>query len=167
MHMGCDDGDVLAAAYKAAASVCDPELPVLTIHDLGVLRGVEMNNGVVEVSITPTYSGCPAMDTIALDIELALAKAGVAPARVKRVLAPAWTTDDMSPEAHEKLRQAGIAPPSGSSRLNALRGGSDSPSCPLCGAVNTEKLSEFGSTACKSLWRCLSCREPFDHFKCH
>jgi ring-1,2-phenylacetyl-CoA epoxidase subunit PaaD len=154
------DEDLAAAAYRAAASVCDPELPILTIRDLGVLRGVSVNGGVVEVTITPTYSGCPAMDTIALDIELALAKAGIWPVRVKRAIAPAWTTADMSPEAHIKLREAGIAPPA---RLS----GGQRMACPLCGSEKTEKLSEFGSTACKSLWRCLSCREPFDHFKCH
>lgn len=152
------DDEILSAAYRAAASVCDPELPVLTIEDLGVLRGVSLKDGVVEVSITPTYSGCPAMDAIALDIELALARAEIAPARVKRVLAPAWTTDDLSSAAHEKLRQFGIAPPQ--KRSEAVP-------CPLCGSPATEKLSEFGSTACKSLWRCLSCKEPFDHFKCH
>jgi ring-1,2-phenylacetyl-CoA epoxidase subunit PaaD len=151
--------DVLSAAYRAAASVCDPELPVLTIEDLGVLRGVSLKEGVVEVSITPTYCGCPAMDRIALDIELALAKADIAPARVKRVLSPAWTTDDLSPAAHEKLRQFGIVPPQ--------KGADKGVPCPVCGSGATEKLSQFGSTACKSLWRCLSCKEPFDHFKCH
>src|SRR5271165_6262998 len=103
--------EILSRAYQAAASVCDPELPVLTIEDLGVLRGVSLNGGVVEVSITPTYSGCPAMDAIALDIELALAKAQVSPVRVKRVLSPAWSTDDLSPAAYEKLSCFGIAPP--------------------------------------------------------
>ncbi len=157
--------DPIGAAYAAAAAVCDPELPPLTIEDLGILRGVALNEGVIEVTITPTYSGCPAMDMIALDIELALAKANVGPARVRRVLSPAWSTDDMTPAAHEKLRAMGIAPPIASGR--ALAQGAREVACPLCGSANTEKLSEFGSTACKSLWRCRSCREPFDHFKCH
>jgi ring-1,2-phenylacetyl-CoA epoxidase subunit PaaD len=158
--------NILAEAYRVASSVCDPELPVLTIEDLGVLRGVSLNDGVIEVSITPTYSGCPAMDVIALEIELALAKADIAPARIKRVLAPAWTSDNLSAAAHDKLKQFGIAPP-GNGRVAALRGGEEDVACPLCGSGETEKLSQFGSTACKSLWRCLACREPFEHFKCH
>ena len=162
-----NEADVLAAAYAAAASVCDPELPPLTIEELGVLRGVSMNDGVIEVAITPTYSGCPAMDMIGLEIELALAKAGVGPARVRRVLSPAWTTDDMTPAARAKLTAMGIAPPELGGRVNALVRGEARVACPFCGSNETEQLSEFGSTACKSLWRCLSCREPFDHFKCH
>lgn len=152
-------------AYDAAAEVCDPEIPVLTIADLGVLRGVEVRDGTVEVAITPTYSGCPAMDMIGLEIQLALARAGIEGALIRHVLSPAWTTDWMSDEGKAKLKAYGIAPPKAKALRRALFG-EESVACPHCGSENTEKISEFGSTACKSLWRCVSCREPFDHFKC-
>ena len=161
-----DDAALRRRAWDAAAQVCDPEIPVLTIADLGVLRGVEVaEDGTVEVAITPTYSGCPAMDVIGLDVELALARAGVDRARIRRVLSPAWTTDWMSQEGRAKLLAYGIAPPATTSSRRALFG-DDGAACPRCGSERTEKISEFGSTACKSLWRCLACREPFDHFKC-
>jgi ring-1,2-phenylacetyl-CoA epoxidase subunit PaaD len=152
-------------AYAAAAQVADPEVPVLTIADLGVLRGVDVVDGTVEVSITPTYSGCPAMSTIALDIEVALAREGIANARIKTVLAPAWTTDWMSEEGKRKLAAYGIAPPKGKAGRRALFG-HETIACPHCGSENTEKIAEFGSTACKALWRCHGCGEPFDYFKC-
>jgi ring-1,2-phenylacetyl-CoA epoxidase subunit PaaD len=153
-------------AWDAAAQVCDPEIPVLTIADLGVLRAVEVaEDGSVEVTITPTYSGCPAMDVIGVDVDLALARAGIDKARIRHVLSPAWTTDWMSEEGRAKLLAYGIAPPAAKSSRRALFG-DDAAACPRCGSERTEKISEFGSTACKSLWRCLSCREPFDHFKC-
>jgi ring-1,2-phenylacetyl-CoA epoxidase subunit PaaD len=153
-------------AWDAAAQVCDPEIPVLTIADLGVLRAVEVaEDGSVEVTITPTYSGCPAMDVIGVDVDLALARAGIDKARIRHVLSPAWTTDRMSEEGRAKLLAYGIAPPAAKSSRRALFG-DDAAACPRCGSARTEKISEFGSTACKSLWRCLSCREPFDHFKC-
>jgi ring-1,2-phenylacetyl-CoA epoxidase subunit PaaD len=146
-------------AWEAAASVADPELPALTIADLGVLRDVTVaRDGTVEVAITPTYSGCPAMAVIAQDVEQALAAAGIPGARVHLVLAPAWTTDWLSEAGRRKLRAEGIAPPA--------PGGAPA-ACPRCGATDTERLAEFGSTACKALWRCRACREPFDHFKCH
>lgn len=158
-------GTLRDRAWAAAAEVVDPEIPVLTIADLGVLRDVAVGaDGAVEVAITPTYSGCPAMTVIALEVETALARAGIA-GRVRTVLAPAWTTDWMSEAGRRKLRAYGIAPPPGSSR-GALFG-TDIVACPRCGSEDTEVLSEFGSTSCKSLWRCLSCREPFDTFKCH
>lgn len=153
-------------AWDAAAAVVDPEIPVLTIADLGVLRGVCLDNGVVEVSITPTYLGCPAMDAIALDVELALAKAGIAPTRVKTVLSPPWTTDWLGEGARRKLAEHGIAPPAGRRSRGALFA-QEPVACPRCGAADTERISEFGSTACKALWRCRECGEPFDHFKCH
>ena len=157
-----------ARAWAAAAAVVDPELPVLTIEDLGVLRDVIVDEaGVVEVAITPTYSGCTAMGVIALDVEVALARAGLQGAVVRTVLSPAWTTDWMSAEGRRKLLEYGIAPPPlpGTGR-GALFGQADV-ACPRCGSDETERLAEFGSTACKALWRCLACREPFDHFKCH
>jgi len=159
--------DILARAEAAAATVVDPEIPVLTIADLGVLRAVRIaRDGKVEVEITPTYSGCPAMATIALEIELALAKAGIEATRVVTVLAPAWSTDWMSPEGRRKLQDYGIAPPLKNTGRRGLFG-IDAVACPRCGSAHTERLAEFGSTACKALWRCLDCREPFDHFKCH
>lgn len=160
-------GEVLRRrAWEAAASVVDPEIPVLTIADLGVLREVTVGDDGVEVAITPTYSGCPAMNMIALEVELALARAGFPDARVRTVLAPAWTTDWMSEEGRRKLKAYGIAPPKKSAGRRALFG-VQSVACPQCGSTDTELLSEFGSTSCKALWRCRTCREPFDYFKCH
>lgn len=153
-------------AWAAAASVCDPEIPVLSIADLGVLRDVQVTDDAVEVTITPTYSGCPAMNMISLEVETALLHAGFANATVRTVLSPAWTTDWMTEEGREKLRAYGIAPPAGPAGRRALFG-QDVVACPRCGARNTERIAEFGSTSCKALWRCNACREPFDYFKCH
>ncbi|HQT76862.1 MAG TPA: phenylacetate-CoA oxygenase subunit PaaJ [Rhodopila sp.] len=153
-------------AWAAAASVCDPEIPVLSIADLGVLRDVQVTDDAVEVTITPTYSGCPAMNMIGLEVETALLRAGFAKAAVRTVLSPAWTTDWMTEEGREKLRAYGIAPPAGPAGRRALFG-QDVVACPRCGARNTERIAEFGSTSCKALWRCNACREPFDYFKCH
>ena len=151
--------------WAVAAEVTDPEIPVLSIADLGVLRDVRVSETGVEVVITPTYSGCPAMNMIALEIELALEKAGLGPVRVKTVLAPAWTTDWMSQAGRDKLRAYGIAPPSGSAGRRALFG-VEQVACPHCGSTETTRISEFGSTACKALWKCQDCLEPFDQFKC-
>ncbi|RTM12785.1 MAG: phenylacetate-CoA oxygenase subunit PaaJ [Bradyrhizobiaceae bacterium] len=162
-----DDASALRQrAWDAAASVVDPEIPVLSIADLGVLREVAVDGDHVEVAITPTYSGCPAMNMIALEIELALERAGFHQPKVRTVLSPAWTTDWMSEEGRQKLRAYGIAPPQASSSRRALFG-AQAVACPQCGSEDTELLSEFGSTSCKALWRCKSCREPFDYFKCH
>ncbi|QPF86764.1 phenylacetate-CoA oxygenase subunit PaaJ [Bradyrhizobium genosp. L] len=160
------DADLCARAWSAAAQVVDPEIPVLTIADLGVLRDVQVSDGHVEVAITPTYSGCPAMNMIALEIELALEREGIHRPKVRTVLSPAWTTDWMSEDGRRKLRDYGIAPPQPGSSRRALFG-AQSVTCPQCGSDETELLSEFGSTSCKALWRCRSCREPFDYFKCH
>jgi ring-1,2-phenylacetyl-CoA epoxidase subunit PaaD len=158
--------DLIARARAAVAQVCDPEIPVLTIADLGVLRSIETaTDGAIEVAITPTYSGCPAMDVIGFDIKIALAKAGIDKARVRQVLSPAWTTDWMSEAGRAKLRAYGIAPPAARGSRRALFG-EESVACPHCSSHETEKVSEFGSTACKALWRCTACREPFDYFKC-
>ncbi|WP_051241540.1 1,2-phenylacetyl-CoA epoxidase subunit PaaD [Stappia stellulata] len=154
-------------AWEIAAEVPDPEVPVLTIGDLGVLRDVRLlEDGAVEVDITPTYTGCPAMSVFTMDIETALLKAGFPSVRIRTVLSPAWTTDWLSEEAREKLRAYGIAPPAGKASRRALFG-DDEVACPRCGSLATEKVSEFGSTACKALWRCTACSEPFDYFKCH
>ncbi|PZP44945.1 MAG: phenylacetate-CoA oxygenase subunit PaaJ [Azospirillum brasilense] len=154
-------------ALRAAAEVVDPEIPVLTIADLGVLREVREVEGAVEVLITPTYSGCPAMNMIALEVEMALERAGIPQARVRTVLSPAWTTDWMTEEGRRKLRDYGIAPPGRTGGRRALFGEEEAVACPRCGSTHTERLAEFGSTSCKALWRCLACREPFDHFRCH
>jgi ring-1,2-phenylacetyl-CoA epoxidase subunit PaaD len=156
----------VAQARAALADVCDPEIPVLTIADLGVLRDIRIEGGRIEVEITPTYSGCPAMSTIALDIEVALHRAGFDAVNVRTVLSPAWTTDWMSQEGRRKLLAYGIAPPAARSGRRALFG-QDEVACPRCGSNDTERLAEFGSTSCKALWRCRACREPFDYFKCH
>ncbi len=156
----------VAAAREIVSQVVDPEIPVLTIADLGVLRKVTVTDAGVEVAITPTYSGCPAMNMIALEIELALAREGIPNAKVRTVLSPAWTTDWMSELGRRKLKDYGIAPPASASGRRALFG-AQQVACPQCGSADTEVLSEFGSTSCKALWRCKACREPFDYFKCH
>jgi len=157
---------------EVLAEVTDPEIPVITIEDLGILRDVAVDGGHVTVTITPTYSGCPAMDEIRADIRTALAEHGWTDVEVRMVLAPAWTTDWMSEAGREKLRAFGIAPPAaraagpvpvtlGTVQLRPLV------ACPQCGSGDTEELTRFASTSCKALWRCRSCREPFDHFKAH
>jgi ring-1,2-phenylacetyl-CoA epoxidase subunit PaaD len=149
------------SAWKIAADVPDPELPVVTIADLGILRDVtEDDQGRVHVQITPTYSGCPAMETITTDLVDALTAAGYQHVDVEFVLAPAWTTDWMTDEAKTKLAAYGVAPPGPVALALSVR-------CPQCGSLDTRESSRFGSTACKSLWVCGSCREPFDHFKAH
>jgi ring-1,2-phenylacetyl-CoA epoxidase subunit PaaD len=152
-------------ARALAGAVPDPEVPVLTIEDLGILRDVTVSDaGTVEVVITPTYSGCPAMDAIRDDVLSALRNNGFPDVQVRLVLSPAWTTDWMSEAGRRKLVDYGIAPPTGRRPAGpvpltlAVR-------CPRCGSTDTRELSRFGSTACKALWRCRSCAEPFDHFK--
>ncbi|MEO8907582.1 MAG: 1,2-phenylacetyl-CoA epoxidase subunit PaaD [Microbacteriaceae bacterium] len=154
-------------AWAVAATVVDPEIPVLTIEDLGVLRDVQLNGDTVDVTITPTYSGCPAMDAIRDDVERALADAGYAHVRVHLTLAPAWTTDWMTEAGKQKLREFGIAAPTG----KAAVAGSGRISirmavkCPHCNSLNTRELAHFGSTSCKALYECRDCLEPFDYFK--
>jgi ring-1,2-phenylacetyl-CoA epoxidase subunit PaaD len=153
-----------ARIWEAVGEVADPEVPVLTIADLGVLRGVRHEGDEVVVTITPTYSGCPAMDLIRHEVELTLQSLQVT-GRVETVLSPAWTTDWMSEEGKAKLTEYGIAPPTGKRAVGGPVSLSLTIRCPLCGSPDTTELSRFGSTSCKSLWRCNSCREPFDHFK--
>ena len=138
------------------SEVEDPEIPVLTIMDLGIVRGVDCSDG-VEVSLTPTYSGCPATEAIEQSVVAALEEHGVDDVRIKRVLSPPWTTDWISPEGREKLRIYGIAPPERRKRPVG---------CPRCDSSNTECVSEFGSTACKASYKCFDCLEPFEYFKC-
>jgi ring-1,2-phenylacetyl-CoA epoxidase subunit PaaD len=144
-----------AAAWDIAATVCDPEIPVLTIEDLGIL-----------VTITPTYSGCPAMDAIRDDVTAALMSAGYSDVAVRLVLAPAWTTDWMSEAGKDKLARYGIAPPTGQAAAGTVRIGL-SVKCPQCASLNTREMTRFGSTSCKALYVCNDCREPFDYFKVH
>jgi ring-1,2-phenylacetyl-CoA epoxidase subunit PaaD len=149
--------------WSILQQVCDPEIPVLTIGDLGIVRDVKINGKTVEVIITPTYTGCPAMDMIAMNIRLALLENGYHKIKITSVLSPAWTTDWMSEAGKQKLKEYGIAPPitrsDGASGLVV--------ECPQCHSTNTKLISEFGSTACKALYQCNDCKEPFDYFKCH
>jgi ring-1,2-phenylacetyl-CoA epoxidase subunit PaaD len=152
-----------------AARVTDPEIPVLTIEDLGILRDVAVAaDGTVRVTITPTYSGCPAVDTIRADITAALAEHGYHHVDVQTVLSPAWTTDGMSAEGRRKLEAYGIAPPGArpDGPVTVRLGSGRAPvACPRCGSADTRETSRFGSTACKALYTCRTCLEPFDHFK--
>jgi len=166
-----------ARAWTVLEAVPDPEIPVVSIRELGILRDVRRAaDGALEVVITPTYSGCPAMSQIAEDIGRALDAAELTPYRVATVLAPAWTTDWITADAREKLRAYGIAPPTGQCGsaaatvpqekvLRFVPRALPAPACPRCGSAHTERLAQFGSTACKALYRCIDCREPFDYFK--
>lgn len=151
---------------RVAGAVVDPEIPVLTIADLGVLRDVRVVDGTIEVAITPTYSGCPAMNMIKAEIESAVARAGLAPVVVKTVLSPAWTTDWMTDEGRQRLLDYGIAPPAKGAGRRALFA-REAVTCPACGSEDTTEIAPFGSTSCKALWRCNGCLEPFEYFKCH
>lgn len=152
--------------WDVAAAVVDPEVPVLTIEDLGVLRSVRLVDGGVVVQITPTYSGCPAVDAIREDIIAALTAAGHGPARVDVVLAPAWTTDWLSESGRAKLEEYGIAAP-GPRRADGVVNLGLGVRCPNCGSLHTRESSHFGSTSCKALYVCQHCHEPFDYFKHH
>lgn len=156
-----------AAARALLDAVVDPEIPALTIAEIGILRDVRVEGGAVTVAITPTYSGCPAMAAIDMAIRDTLLAAGFAEVRVETVLSPAWTTDWLGEGAREKLRALGIAPPEGrAAGRGALLGLDPEVACPRCGARETRVLSRFGSTACKALYVCDGCGEPFDYFKC-
>lgn len=144
------------------STVTDPEVPVLTIMDLGILRDVKVDGEQIEVIITPTYTGCPAMDMISMNIKLALIEHGYTHIKITTVLSPAWTTDWMSDEGKRKLKEYGIAAPD--KKFSIPKDGVE---CPLCNSTTTRLVSEFGSTACKALYQCNDCKEPFDYFKCH
>lgn len=146
--------------------VTDPEIPVISVRELGVLRNVEVDGEKVIVTITPTYTGCPAMDVMRQDIEKELHEAGIPSVVVKQVLSPAWTTDWISEEGKRKLKEYGIAPPEKTADIRALKGEAPIVACPQCGSTHTVMVSAFGSTACKALWKCSDCLEPFDQFKC-
>ncbi len=164
------------AAWAVLAGVPDPEVPAVSLCDLGIVRDVRhAEGGGLHVVLTPTYSGCPATEVIAASVADALLAAGLGPVRVEHRLAPAWTTDWISADGRRKLREYGIAPPSGLAAAGgsgaadgaavAIRIRPRAVECPRCGSLQTERLSAFGSTACKALHRCLDCREPFEHFK--
>jgi len=156
----------LTRALEVASSVPDPEVPCVTVADLGILRSVTRNeSGQIVVRLTPTYSGCPAVIAIEMAVETALLTAGI-DSKIERVITPAWTTDWISDEGREKLRAYGIAPPVGSSGGRRAFFSEDVIACPRCGSTHTTKVSEFGSTACKAHYRCDDCAEPFDYFKC-
>ncbi len=146
-----------AIVFSLLSTIPDPEIPVITISDLGILRDVSFENEKAIITITPTYSGCPAMKAIENEIADVLTKNGIENFEIRYTFSPAWTTDWMNEEAKEKLRVYGIAPPSPKKKI----------ACPRCASTHVEMISMFGSTACKSLYRCLDCREPFDYFKCH
>ncbi len=170
LHQNTNTKNIIdtATVWAILEEVTDPEIPVLTVVDLGVIREVHTQpTGQVEIIITPTYSGCPAMHTIEVNILAALQEHGYDQVQITTVLSPAWTTDWLSDAGREKLRAYGIAPPVGSASKRALFGEEPLVACPLCNSTNTEMLSQFGSTACKSLYRCKDCLEPFDYFKCH
>jgi ring-1,2-phenylacetyl-CoA epoxidase subunit PaaD len=161
-------------AWQVLDGVLDPEVPVLSVRDLGIVRDVIDHGTELEVVLTPTYSGCPATEAIEQGVLSALASEGLGPARATLRRAPAWTTDWISDEGRRKLTEYGIAPPApacagagsaGTQGIRIFRRQPESITCPHCGSTNTERLSPFGSTACKSLHRCLACREPFEHFK--
>ncbi|MGC5221573.1 1,2-phenylacetyl-CoA epoxidase subunit PaaD [Micromonospora sp. DT81.3] len=153
-------------AWDIAAAVVDPEIPVLTIEDLGVLRSVEEDGSRVRVRLTPTYSGCPALDAMTDDVRAALLDAGYTDVQVRTVLSPAWTTDWMTAAGKAKLAGFGIAPPNGHAPARGTRVPVTlSVRCPQCGSLDTRELSHFGSTSCKALYECRACLEPFDFFK--
>lgn len=153
-----EQDNTIKTIYTLLESVVDPEIPVLTIFDLGIVRDVFFEGPKLVVVITPTYSGCPAMNMIEVQIKATLHSAGYNDFEVRTVLSPAWTTDWITAEGRARMEAFGIAPP---------READHHPHCPRCGSENSHLLSQFGSTACKALWQCGDCREPFDYFKCH
>ncbi|TAF50681.1 MAG: phenylacetate-CoA oxygenase subunit PaaJ [Sphingobacteriia bacterium] len=157
----------MVAEIKAILeTVSDPEIPVLSVLDLGVVRNMSKEGDAVTIQLTPTYNGCPAVDAMSMSIKLALLSAGYKTVHIETVLSPAWTSDWISDEGKQKLKAYGIAPPIGKS-LYPEDMENLTPPCPQCGSEETTLVSAFGSTACKALFRCISCKEPFDYFKCH
>jgi ring-1,2-phenylacetyl-CoA epoxidase subunit PaaD len=157
------------AIWDLLQTVNDPEVPVLSVTDLGIIRDVKLNEDEVEVVITPTYTGCPAMDMISMNIRSVLMENGYKKVKITTVLSPAWTTDWMTESGKQKLKQYGIAPPNPKQQVchDSLFMPNEAVQCPHCSSWHTHRVSEFGSTACKSLYQCDDCKEPFDYFKCH
>jgi ring-1,2-phenylacetyl-CoA epoxidase subunit PaaD len=156
--------------WSILEKVTDPEVPVLSIIDLGIVRGINQHedSGETEIIITPTYSGCPAMDVIRMNIRMTLLAYGIENVKISTVLSPAWTTDWMTEAGKEKLQAYGIAPPNPKQQIcDTALFAEESVQCPHCRSYNTRRISQFGSTACKSLYQCNQCQEPFDYFKCH
>jgi ring-1,2-phenylacetyl-CoA epoxidase subunit PaaD len=154
--------------FNMLSFIPDPEIPVVSIKEIGMLRDVILTENGYEIILTPTYTGCPAMGIIEEDILKVLNGNGVSPVKVKLVYSPAWTTDWMSKEAKEKMRMYGIAPPIKSACNKWVEfGKSEMIKCPYCNSLNTSVISQFGSTACKALYKCDNCKEPFEYFKCH
>jgi ring-1,2-phenylacetyl-CoA epoxidase subunit PaaD len=155
--------------YSYLEEINDPEVPVLSIIDLGIVRDVRMNDEELEVIITPTYTGCPAMDMITTTIKIQLATLGFKKIKITQVLSPVWTTEWMSEEGKRKLKEYGIAPPNPKQQVcdQKLFAEAEGVQCPHCNSYHTHRISEFGSTACKALYQCDDCKEPFDYFKCH
>ena len=153
--------------YEWLSTVTDPEVPALNILDLGIVRNVEIKDTEVKIAITPTYSGCPAMDVISIGIRMALMSRGISKVDIELQLSPAWTTDWMTEDGKRKLKAYGIAPPHRGAFQPLGLFEEDKVSCPRCGSEETELVSQFGPTSCKALYKCLSCKEPFEHFKCH
>lgn len=156
--------------YAYLDEIKDPEIPVLSIIDLGIVRNIQFNpEHELEVTITPTYTGCPAMDVIATAIRVELSTLGFKKIRIIQSISPAWTTDWMSEEGKRKLKEYGIAPPNPRQQVcdEKLFAAAEAVACPLCDSFHTHRISEFGSTACKALYQCDDCKEPFDYFKCH
>jgi ring-1,2-phenylacetyl-CoA epoxidase subunit PaaD len=158
-----------AKIFTILQAVNDPEVPVLSVIDLGIIRDIKDLGESVEITITPTYSGCPAMDVISMNIRLALISHGYKNVIIKQVLSPAWTTDWMTEEGKQKLKKYGIAPPNPKQQVcnQDLFAPDEAVQCPHCNSYHTHRISEFGSTACKALYQCDDCKEPFDYFKCH
>jgi ring-1,2-phenylacetyl-CoA epoxidase subunit PaaD len=158
-----------AGIWRILEEVKDPEVPVLSVVDLGIIRKVHLSaDGTIQISITPTYSGCPAMDAISMDIRLKLIENGLRNVQISQQLSPSWTTDWMTESGRQKLRAYGIAPPHPKQQVCSQElFAEEAVQCPRCSSYHTELISRFGSTACKGLYRCLNCKEAFDYFKCH
>lgn len=153
--------------WNMMKEINDPEIPVLSIIDLGIVKDINISNGEIEVFITPTYSGCPAMDVISMNIRMCLLQKGFEKIKITQQLSPAWTTDWMTDEGKQKLKSYGIAPPIGKIFNKKYLEEELKVECPQCGSQNSKLISLFGSTACKALYQCNDCLEPFDYFKCH
>lgn len=154
--------------WNILEEVKDPEVPVLSVIDLGIIHSVKINDDHINIIITPTYSGCPAMDIISMDIRLKLIEKGYRNIFIQQQLSPAWTTDWMTEEGKKKLKAFGISPPNPKQQFcTSEMFQQEAVQCPRCDSYHTELISQFGSTACKSMYRCLDCKEAFDHFKCH
>ena len=154
------------AVWAALRQVADPEIPVLSVTDLGIVRDVRADASGVEVDVAPTYNGCPATEVIETLVARAARRASGAPVKINRVLSPPWTTDWISEAGRRKLSAYGIAPPAGATKLHSITGEDRPAACPRCGSVETTRVSEFGSTPCKAAYTCDTCLEPFEYFKC-